>query len=171
VPLYFFHLNFGHRMLPDDEGVDLPSRSAARAEASAVIRDLSDPEVGGNPRRWAGWFLQVADGGGQFLRMPIGHPARELVTADNHELHTEAPNSKPAQPTVAAARESRALKGIVPAELFRELAAHQQHAAQLLERSRQLQRDLSSVYIVSKNTQLRARHLVAHARLARAAIP
>jgi hypothetical protein len=171
MPLYFFHLSFGQRMLPDEEGVDLPSRPAARAEASAVIRDLSDPKVGGNPRRWAGWFLQVADEGGQFLRMPIGHPALELVTADNHELHTEAPNTKPARPTVTAVRKSRALEGILSAELVRELAAHQQHRAQLLERSRQLQRELSSVYIVSKNTQLRAHHLVAQARLARAAMP
>jgi len=38
----------------------------------AVIRDLSNPEVAGNPRRWASWFLQVADEEGQFLRLPIG---------------------------------------------------------------------------------------------------
>src|SRR5215471_634814 len=29
MPLYFFHLNFGHRVLPDEEGVELPNRSAA----------------------------------------------------------------------------------------------------------------------------------------------
>jgi hypothetical protein len=79
VPLYFFHLSFGNRTLLDDEGVELPNRSAARKEASAVIRDLAAPEVAGNPRRWAGWFLQVADKGGQFLRLPIGHPALEIV--------------------------------------------------------------------------------------------
>jgi hypothetical protein len=79
MPLYFFHLSFGHRILPDEEGVELPNRSAARAEASAVIRELSNPEVCVNPRRWASWFLQVADEKGQFLRMPIGHPALEIV--------------------------------------------------------------------------------------------
>src|SRR5262249_23662914 len=26
MPLYFFHLNFGHRVLPDEEGVELPNR-------------------------------------------------------------------------------------------------------------------------------------------------
>jgi hypothetical protein len=53
MPLYFFHLSFGHRIVPDEEGVELPNRSAARAEALAVIRDLSNPEVPGNPKRWA----------------------------------------------------------------------------------------------------------------------
>ena len=53
MPLYFFHLSFGDRTVPDDEGVELPNRSAARAEALAVIRDLTNPEVAGNPRRWA----------------------------------------------------------------------------------------------------------------------
>src|SRR5215475_8774166 len=42
MPLYFFHLNFGDRILPDDEGVELPNRSAAREEALAAVRDLSD---------------------------------------------------------------------------------------------------------------------------------
>jgi hypothetical protein len=53
MPLYFFHLSFGHRIVPDEEGVELPNRSAARAEALAVIRDLSNPEVPGNPKGWA----------------------------------------------------------------------------------------------------------------------
>jgi len=77
MPLYFFHLNFGHRVLPDEEGVELPNRSAAREEALAVVRDLADPKIGGNTRRWASWFLQVADDEGQFFRTPIGHPALE----------------------------------------------------------------------------------------------
>jgi hypothetical protein len=47
-----------------------------------VIRELSDPGVGGSPRRYAGWFLHVADEEGAFLRAPIGHPALELVTMD-----------------------------------------------------------------------------------------
>jgi hypothetical protein len=38
MPLYFFHLNFGHRVLPDEEGVELPNRSAAREEALAAVR-------------------------------------------------------------------------------------------------------------------------------------
>ena len=85
MPLYFFHLSFGHCIVPDDEGVELPNRLAARAEALAVIRDLSNPEVPGNPRRWASWFLQVADEKGQFLRMPIGHPALEIVAPEDRK--------------------------------------------------------------------------------------
>jgi len=42
MPLYFFHLSFGDRTVPDDEGVELSNRSAAREEALAVIRDLAD---------------------------------------------------------------------------------------------------------------------------------
>ena len=46
MPLYFFHLNFGDRVLPDEEGVELPNQSAAREEALAVVRDLADPKIG-----------------------------------------------------------------------------------------------------------------------------
>src|SRR5262249_44432390 len=76
---YFFHLAFGTRTVLDEEGVELPDRSAARAEALAAIRELSDAPTGGNSRRWASWFLQLADEQGQFFRTPIGHPALELA--------------------------------------------------------------------------------------------
>jgi hypothetical protein len=82
MPLYFFHLTFGDRVALDEEGVELPNRSAACAEARAVVRDLSDPATGGNPRRWASWFLQVADSRGAFLRAALGHPALQLVSND-----------------------------------------------------------------------------------------
>jgi len=81
MPLYFFHLNFGHRVLPDEEGVELPNRSAAREED-------------------------------------------------------------------------------------RELLARQQHAAQLLERNRQLRQELSSVFLISERMRVRARQLVAQSRRA-----
>src|SRR5262245_16724730 len=89
MPLYFFHLSFGDRSLPDDEGVELPNRSAAREEALAAVRDLSDPAVGGNPRRWASWFLQVA--GERLLRSPITGNARCCAPAVNG--HAAAPPS------------------------------------------------------------------------------
>ena len=79
MPRYFFNLSFGQRVVRDDEGVDLPNRSVARDEALGVIRDLANPKIGGNSRRWASWFLEVADDGGRFFRMPIGHPALEIV--------------------------------------------------------------------------------------------
>src|SRR5262249_58885933 len=96
MPCYFFHLAFGSREVPDGEGVELPDRSAARAEALAVIRDLSDRHTGGNPRRWAGWFLQVADEQGHFFRTPVGHPALEIVRlpAEERSLESTVPVTK-----------------------------------------------------------------------------
>src|SRR5881398_3635428 len=78
---YFFHLAFGDRLVPDEEGVELAGRSEARGEAEAIIREPSAAQSVGNPRRWAGWFLQVGDEKGQFLRMPIGHPALEIAAS------------------------------------------------------------------------------------------
>ena len=103
MPLYYFHLSFGDRTVTDDEGVELPNRAAAREEALAVIRDLSNPEVGGNPRRWASWFLQVADEGGEFLRMPIGHPALEIVTPATGEPRAGQSELMPIRPATTAA--------------------------------------------------------------------
>jgi hypothetical protein len=37
MPRYFFHLRFGRRFLPDDEGIELRNRTAARDEALAVV--------------------------------------------------------------------------------------------------------------------------------------
>src|SRR6266511_2430446 len=95
MPRYFFHLSFGQRLVADDEGVELPNRSAAREEAMAVVRELANPEVGGNAKRWASWFLQVADDAGQFFRTPIGHPALEIVTAEGQKLEAEERQIKP----------------------------------------------------------------------------
>ena len=78
MPLYYFHLSFGDRVLEDEEGVELPDRAAARAETFAVIRDLTDREVG---RRWASWFVEVTDEQGSFLRLPIGYPSLQVVPA------------------------------------------------------------------------------------------
>src|SRR5262249_50036754 len=89
MPRYFFHLRFGERLVPDEEGVELLSRTAARDEARAVVRDLADPEIGGNPRRWASWFLDVADDEGAFCRTPIGHPALQVVSPDGDRLRPE----------------------------------------------------------------------------------
>jgi hypothetical protein len=86
MPRYFFNLRFGQRVVPDEEGVELPNRSAARDEALAVVRDLANPEVEGTRRRWASWFLEVADETGGFFRTPVGHPALEVVTPDHHTL-------------------------------------------------------------------------------------
>ncbi|TMJ40452.1 MAG: hypothetical protein E6G86_13145 [Alphaproteobacteria bacterium] len=88
MPRYFFHLSFGQRVVSDEDGFELPNRSAACTEAWAVVRELTNPEVSGGSRRWASWFLEVADESGGFFRTPIGHPALEVVTR-------EAPRAEP----------------------------------------------------------------------------
>jgi hypothetical protein len=91
MPRYFFHLRFGQRVVRDEEGIELPNRSAARDEAMAVVYDLANPETGSNSRRWASWFLEVADEGGGFFRTPIRHPALEVVTPDAGAPRQSAP--------------------------------------------------------------------------------
>jgi hypothetical protein len=103
MPRYFFHLSFGRRLVPDEEGVELPNRSAARDEALAVVRELANPEVGGSAKRWASWFLQVADDEGAFFRTAIGHPALEIVSADGQGLQAEELRIRP-DPAATAAR-------------------------------------------------------------------
>src|SRR5262249_21709322 len=140
MPLYFFHLSFGDRTVPDDEGVELPNRSAAGEEAAAVIRDLSNPEVTGNPRRWASWFLQVAGEGGEFLRMPIGQPALEVVTADGQHLHAQLRDK--AGP---GGRDVATQQGRRSAALVQQMSALRKQTEQLLQRNRQLRHELSTV--------------------------
>jgi hypothetical protein len=161
MPRYFFHLRFGQRVLPDEEGIELSNRTAARDEALAVVRDLTNPEVEATRRRWAGWFLQVEDEQGQFFRKAIGHPALEIVA---QELHAEEPRLKKWAVTGAQGRVPA--RGRQTADIVRELSARQQHAAQLIEHSRRLERELSSLYLVSTSLRARARVLVAHARQA-----
>ena len=162
MPLYFFHLSFGDRTVPDDEGAELPNRSAAREEALAVIRDLADPEVAGNPRRWASWFLQVADEGGEVLRMPIGHPALEVVTPDGHQTEAEPSEEKPTRPaTTVAARGGRR-----SAMLVQQISAVRKRTEQLLQRNQQLRAELSSVCLASASIRVRASRLVSLARCA-----
>src|SRR5262245_39233532 len=131
MPLYYFHLSFGDRLLPDEEGVDLASRLAAREEALAVVRELS----GSVANRWASWFLRVADRGGQFLSLPLGHPALELVSNDGPStspLTPPPPEAHPDDRKRAAASTERA------ASLVAEAWVLHRRTAELLERNRQL---------------------------------
>src|SRR5262249_40267335 len=107
MPLYFFHLSFGDRTVPDDEGVELPSRSAAREEALAVIRDLSNPEVAGNPRRWASWFLQVVDEGAEFPACADGPPGPESHHTKSPQSWAKTTRGKPLPPRHDGCRPTR----------------------------------------------------------------
>ena len=162
---YFFHLAFGDRLVPDEEGVELAGRSEARGEAEAIIREPSAAQSVGNPRRWAGWFLQVADEKGQFLRLPIGHPALEIAAPRRLAQSAGSKSTQPAAsvPQVDLSPRSR------PAGFVGGLSARQERAAQLLEHSRRLQHELSSLYATSMHLRQRARHLIAYARRVSAA--
>src|SRR5262245_51650186 len=149
MPRYFFHLSFGDRFLPDEEGVELASRSAARQEALAVVRELS----GSMANRWAGWFLRVADRRGQFLSLPLGHPALTLVSNDPPSSDALTPSSER-----TAALTERA------AAVFAEALALHQRTAELCERNRQLRAELSSALRSTEAAGNRARQLTAHAR-------
>jgi hypothetical protein len=167
MPRYFFHLSFGQRFVPDEEGVDLPSRSAARDEALAAVRDLADPQIGGNSRRWASWFLEVADEQGQFFRTPLGYPALELVTEDLLERCAEQRASIPApiRPAAVAPPDKAAGRARV-AEIVREITARHAHTAQLLEVNQRLRNELRSVYRASEAIRVSTTQVLLLARAA-----
>ena len=161
MPRYFFNLTFGKRILPDDEGVELPSRSAARNEALAVIRDLSKSEVGGNPRRWASWFLQVVDDGGQFLRLPLGRPALEIVTPDSQPFHAREVEASQNRQAVESETREREV-----AMFATQLSKRRQRTEELFEHSQRLQQTLSALCLVSERLRVSARLAVEAARAA-----
>jgi hypothetical protein len=142
---YFFHLSFGQRVILDEEGFELPDRTAARHEALAVVRELAKPDVEGGSRRWASWFLEVADENGGFFRTPIGHPALELVKPHAHEARAEEPKLQPAWPAMG----QDASAGTRTLELIREMAAHLQRTRQLAKANEQLRREISSLCVAA----------------------
>jgi hypothetical protein len=154
---YFFHLSFGDRLLPDDEGIELTSRAAARREALAVVRDLSDRVAD----HWAGWFLRVADQHGQFLSLPIGHPALELVS----DRAPQRRSSTGAAEELSALGRADALHERAVA-LFEQALALRERTTWLRERNQQLRSELSSQVLSNLAVGDRARQLISHARLA-----
>jgi hypothetical protein len=157
MPRYFFQLSFGQRIVPDDEGVELPSRSAARDEALAVVRELANRGVDRNARRWASWFLQVADEQGPFFRTPISYPALEVVTP------AHAPRAE--NPETAALREDA--PGMArSAEIVRQLTKRRQWTVQLLKHHERLRRELLSLCLASEGIQMRVSRLISLARAA-----
>lgn len=160
MPRYFFHLSFGDRLLQDEEGVELASRSSAHREALAVVRDLS----GSVANRWAGWFLRVADQDGQFLSLPIGYPALELVSdAGPQRRSTTAGGKDDGEPSDRG--QGGSLHELAAA-VFEQAFALRERPAQLLERNRQLQCEVSSELRLNRAVGDRARQLISHARLA-----
>ena len=162
MPRYFFHLRFGRRFLPDDEGIELRNRTAARDEALAVVRDLTNPKIKGGRQRWASWFLEVADERSGFFRTPIGHPALELVTPDCHAPGGAEPELRPVRAESALPEEAHA--GGRTAEIVRQRAALHQRSAQLLKENHQLQSEFLSLRLVTEALLVRTQRLVSLAR-------
>ena len=160
MPRYFFHLSFGQRTVPDEEGVELANRSAARDEALAVVRDLANPEHRGNPRRWASWFLEVADETGGFFRTPIGHPALEVVAPETNARRVEQPDVELWPAPIAPLSYSGT------AEIIRQMAACRETTMHLLKHNAQLRHELSSICRASEGIRIRANRLVSIARAA-----
>ena len=165
MPLYFFQLSFGSRVLPDEEGVELRDRAAAREEAHAIIRELTDRTGDGTRRRWASWFLEVNDEVGRFLRLPIGYPALELVP-NNAEPPSHRPQERPHR-----REELPSTRPVTPAtsghplpRLDRQIAARLEKTAQLLERNRELRQELSSQFLRSRQICDAARQVVSSAQ-------
>src|SRR5215471_10024384 len=165
MPRYFFHLRFGRRFLPDDEGIELRNRTAARDEALAVVCDLTN-KVG--RQRWASWFLEVADDRSGFFRTPIGHPALELVTPDRHAPGGAEPELRPVRAESAHPEEAHA--GGRRAEIVRQREALRQRRAQLLKKNHQLLSELSSLRRASEGLRVRTQCLVSLARRAMAPV-
>jgi len=155
MPRYFFHLSFGDRLLPDEEGIELASRSAARQEARAVVRELS----GSVANRWASWFLRVADRRGQFLSLPLGHPALELVSNDGPSSSTLTPSRETTEEPYGRRRADLTERA---AALFAEALVLRRRTAELLERNRQLRVELSAEFRSSQAAGNRACQLTAH---------
>jgi hypothetical protein len=160
MPLYFFHLTFGSRVVSDEEGVDLRNRAAAREEGLAIIRELSH-RTDSNSRRWASWFLHVSDEAGQFLRLPVGQPALELVANNAPQIPSAAPERKRNRRHRVPNRQPVPVQTL-PA-LVHQIAVHLEHVAQLLELSRKLQKELSSQCLRSGDMSSAARRVASYA--------
>jgi len=104
----------------------------------------------------------VADEGGEFLRMPIGHPALEVVTPNGRQGEVEPSEEEPARP--AATITTR--QGRRSAALVQQMSVVRKRTEQLLQRNQQLRQELSSLCVASASIRVRASRLVSLARLA-----
>jgi hypothetical protein len=163
MPLYFFHLSFGSRVVSDDEGVELRNRVAAREEALVIIRELSHRAGELDSRRWASWFLNVTDEAGEFLRLPIGHPALELV-ADNASKHPSPALAGPPARYEGIASTPPGTGELTLRALVRQIVARLEDIAQLLELNRELRQELSAQWLLSREVCGTARRIVSSAQ-------
>jgi hypothetical protein len=67
MPRYYFHFSHGKRTFTDSAGVELAGIAAARAYATAQIRDMRSMLPGGRVEDWSGWKMIVSDAKGKML--------------------------------------------------------------------------------------------------------
>jgi len=155
MPLFYFHLGFGGRILRDDEGTELESRAAARAEAQAIIRELAPTAASCSFGHPTNWFLRVADADGQFLHLPIDRPPLEVVPA---EQPPEPPPAPPPADVSAPPPTSRA------AQVLARFLDRQRDTTALLRRNHQLRDQLASELEASHRIRQETTDLVECAR-------
>jgi Domain of unknown function (DUF6894) len=159
MPVYYFHLGSGDRVLSDDQGIELRDRFAAREEGRAIIHDLSKHAAGPDLRRWDHWFLLIADADGAFLRLPLAH-AGVVVASRVPASSTEQliPNGN-----VRAAPSAPAGRTLVA--LIRQMLDRRQTTSQLLDRQRGLREELAGQFSLSEAVRDHAAQVLALARL------
>ena len=71
MPRFYLNLAVGESVMPDPEGLELPSAAAARELARKTAQDLwNDPPT--DVRDWWLWSVQVADEeGGLVFTLPL----------------------------------------------------------------------------------------------------
>jgi hypothetical protein len=78
VPRYYFHFSDGKRQFTDNSGGELSGMTAARAHATAQVRELKaaicDPHI----QNVSGWSMTVADAKGQSV-FKIGFDLKPLT--------------------------------------------------------------------------------------------
>jgi hypothetical protein len=155
MPQFFFHLSFGNRRWPDEEGVRLHDRAAARSEAEAIVRELAQHQSKRGRTRWAGWFIRIEDASGEFLAVPLGHPSLALVP--------KTPSPQPDSPSLPL--------GSRNAELARQMMETMERLDYLLHLHRQLRRELAVGRLLSGEMRHRSEQLRVSAMGVRSLMP
>ena len=78
MPRYFFHFSDGKRTFTDSKGVELTGLVAARAHATAQIRDVKGTLAETSIQDWSGWKMIVVDASGN-TAVAIGFDLKPIL--------------------------------------------------------------------------------------------
>jgi hypothetical protein len=65
MPLFFFHLRQGTKLIRDPEGVCLPDITSARAEAIQSARELMSENISRSARTSLEWQFEITNDAGE----------------------------------------------------------------------------------------------------------